>query len=215
MVFLCTLCNYYSSSRLTDKVKHDYFPESLPQDLWSSGDLKFEGFKSLIPYCSPLHSINFMHIRHTHALALQTHIDTFHCYLLSERILEGEVSWGNWNYATVYCTFPPPSWGWLCAPTASFTNKSAALSASPECIQLTISKQIPKHRQGWNCVVHFHSHHHHAASQASQHAAHPSAEGAALLQGWPLWPFKPPSILNRPPQGFSLGGGSDSSPPGR
>lgn len=150
-----------------------------------------------------------MYIHHTHFLALQTHIDAFHAYLLSERILEGEVSWGNWNYATVYCTFfLPPSWDWLCVP---FTNKSVASSASPECMQFTISKQIPNPRQGWNCVVCFHSHHHRAASQGSQYAAHPSAEGAALFQGWPrtspLWSFKPPPSLNRPPQGFSLGGG--------
>lgn len=152
-----------------------------------------------------------MYIYHTHALALQTHIDAFQSYLLSERILEGEVSWGNWNYAVVYCTFfLPPSWDWLCVPTASFTNKSVALSASPECIQFTISKQIPKRRQGWNYVARFHSHHHHAASQASQHAAHPSAEEAPLLQGWPL---KPSPSLNLPPQGFSLGGGKWQQPP--
>lgn len=155
-----------------------------------------------------------MYNHHTRARAFQTHIDAFHSNLLSARILEGEVSWGNWNYAMVYCT--PPSWDWLCVPTASFTNKSVASCASPECIQFTIHKQIPKYRQGWNCVVCFHPHHHPAASQASQHAAHPSAEEAALLQGWsPLWPSKPPPAWTGLLKGLVCEGGSDSSPPGR
>lgn len=72
-----------------------------------------------------------MYIHHTHALELKTHIGTFCSYLLSVRILGGEVSWDNWNGLIAKCTFlPAPSHNRPYVPAAPFTKKYVVFSAS-------------------------------------------------------------------------------------